>query len=37
MGWLISILLFIAAISNNNMELMIAAGLFAIAGAIGWK
>lgn len=37
MGWLISIILFITALINGNSELIIASGLFAIAGAIGFK
>lgn len=37
MGWLISIILFITALINGNSELIIASGLFAIAGAIGLK
>lgn len=37
MSWLISIILFIAALVNNNTMLLIASGLFAIAGAIGLK
>lgn len=37
MGWLFSIVLFITAIASANSEIMIASGLFAIAGAIGLK
>lgn len=37
MGWLIGIILFIAALINSDTGLMIASGLFAIAGAIEFK
>ena len=34
MGWIISIVLLIAAAISVNSDLMIAAGLFAIAGSV---
>lgn len=37
MIWLISIIFLIAGVANGNSELLIASGLFAIAGAISSK
>ena len=37
MGWFFSIPLFIAGMSNGNALYFIAAGLFAIAGAIAFN
>lgn len=34
LGWLVSVMLFISAIVSGNELIMIAAGLFAIAGEI---
>lgn len=36
-GWLFSIALFVVSCATGNESIMIAAGLFAIAGAIGLK
>ena len=36
MGWIFSLAAFIVAIVRQNMTLMIASGLFAIAGSISF-
>ena len=37
MGWIISLFLLVAAMESGNDIILIAAGLFAIAGAIAWQ
>ena len=37
MGWFVSIVLIMGSLISGNADLMIAAGLFAIAGVIGLK
>ena len=37
LGWLFSITLFIVGLVNKEMDIILAAGLFAIAGTIGFK
>lgn len=37
MGWIIAIFCLIGYCINGNVDILIAAGLFAIAGAIGLK
>ena len=37
MGWLAAIFLFIVSLATGNGDMMIASGLFAIAGSIEFK
>lgn len=37
MGWIISVILFVTSCLTSSELLMIASGLFAIAGSIGLK
>lgn len=37
MFWIVSVILLVTSIVVGNTDLMIAAGLFAIAGEIGFK
>lgn len=37
MGWIVSLILLVAAMRSGNEIILIAAGLFAIAGAIAWQ